>query len=153
MTTTIYRKVLSVLTLMCFTFFVQAQADFSGLWTGVITQDEGGYKSEYKFELYLYQEGTKVHGRSYVYDEGLHAVMELRGNIYNGNLLHFQEGKMVDFTVVEDMEWCIKRGDLMLKSGWRKEYITGVWKGISSVGDCIPGKIKLERETARASIH
>jgi hypothetical protein len=152
MTNIDYRKLLSTLTFVSFAFFLQAQADFSGHWTGVITQDEGGYKSEYRFELFLNQNGTRVYGRSYVFDEGLYAVMELRGTIYNNDYLRFQETKMVDFTVVENMEWCIKRGDIVLKSGFRKEYITGLWKGVSSMGDCVPGQIKLEREAAQAAI-
>lgn len=129
-----------------------SQADFSGLWTGTITQDEGGYRSEYKFEMYLHQSGTKIYGRSYVYDDDLYAVMDLTGSVYNDNYLRFQESKIVDFTTVEGMEWCIKRGHLILKRQFGNTKITGVWKGDTGFSACIPGKIFLERTTAQAAL-
>ncbi|MEM9889150.1 MAG: hypothetical protein AAF849_24980 [Bacteroidota bacterium] len=132
--------------------FLFAQVDFSGLWKGIITQDEGGYKTEYGFELYLQQEGSRVVGRSYVVDGTLYAEMDLKGNIYNKNYLRFQELKIVDFTIVENMEWCIKKGHLILQFKGDKAYLTGVWKGITSFGDCIPGRIELERKIIRAAV-
>ncbi|MEM0992424.1 MAG: hypothetical protein AAF847_03785 [Bacteroidota bacterium] len=131
---------------------LSAQADFSGFWKGIITQDEGGYKTEYGFELYLNQDGTRVTGRSYVIDGKLHAEMELKGSIYNTNYLRFQELKIVDFSVVENMEWCLKKGHLILQVKGDKAYLTGVWKGTTSFGNCIPGRIELEREVIRAAV-
>jgi len=131
----------------------QAQADFNGLWKGIITQNEGGHKSEYPFELYLHQTGNKVVGRSYVFDDGIYAEMNLKGMIYNGKYLRFQEIEIVDFTVSENMEWCIKSGNLVVQYKNKTAYLTGTWKGSTSFSECIPGRIELKKEIIRASIN
>ncbi|MEL6717547.1 MAG: hypothetical protein AAFP82_02440 [Bacteroidota bacterium] len=129
-----------------------AQGNFNGLWKGTITQNDGGYKSNYDFELYLHQDGKTVYGRSYVFDGELYAEMELKGEVYNDNYLRFQETKIVDHTIGENMEWCIKRGQLLLSYKKNDAYISGLWKGKTSFSDCIPGRIELKKEILRASI-
>ncbi|MEN0051244.1 MAG: hypothetical protein AAF806_29535, partial [Bacteroidota bacterium] len=135
-----------------FASFATAQGDFNGLWKGIITQNDGGYKSNYDFELYLHQDGNTVYGRSYVFDGDIYAEMELKGEIYNNNYLRFQEIKIVDHTIGKDMEWCIKRGQLLLSYKDNHAYISGLWKGKTSFSDCVPGRIELKKEIMRASI-
>ncbi len=120
---------------------MMAQADFSGLWQGEITQMEGGYKTSYDFELYLYQKGKNVWGRSYVKADSLYAEMEIEGSIYNGEYLKFEEQRIVSYTIIPELEWCIKKGHLILKG----KKISGIWEGNTSFSDCIPGRIELKR--------
>ncbi|MEM8526281.1 MAG: hypothetical protein AAGG68_16690 [Bacteroidota bacterium] len=129
-----------------------AQSNFSGLWKGSITQNEGGYKNSYDFEMYLYQDGEVIQGRSYVFDGEMYAEMELKGEVYNGKYLRFQEIKIVNHSIAENMEWCIKRGQLLLSYKRNDAYISGLWKGKTSFGDCVPGRIELKREVFRAAV-
>ena len=127
-----------------------AQSNISGQWFGTITQNEGGFRSKYDFELYLFQEGNKIKGRSYVYVDNIYAVMELIGELQGGQYLKFKEIKMVDFSEMEGMEWCIKQAQLFLKLEHKTMRLEGNWQGDTSFGTCIPGKIFLKKTIPRA---
>ena len=76
--------------------------------------------------------------------------MELKGEITNGKHVRFQEIRILDFKTAEGIEWCVKRGQLLLimdEDGWRLE---GFWQGTTSFSNCIPGKILLKKTKARA---
>jgi hypothetical protein len=140
-----------------FAFFINVTAqkkkeksNISGQWEGVVTQDEGGYKSEYTFELYLTQSGNKITGRSYVFIDEIFAVMELKGTIKSGKLLFLEETKVLDHRKYEDMEWCIKKMQLVFSYENDELKLDGYWQGKSPEGDCIPGKIYLKKEVPRA---
>lgn len=123
----------------------------SGEWRGKITQNEGGYRSEYIFELYLVQTGNKVRGRSYVYVDDLYAIMDLKGEIKGGSMLYIEETRIVDFLEIEDGEWCIKESQLLIKYKDGKLHLNGYWQGKSlKEGPCIPGKISLSKKKPRA---
>ena len=125
--------------------FCIAQPDISGEWRGVITQNEGGFRSEYKFEMYFVQKGKQLTGRSYVYFDKAYAQMELIGSFTGKNTISFQELKIVDFTVLSGLEWCIKRGNLQLKKYRGQWQLVGDWSGATSFGPCIPGKVRLKK--------
>lgn len=127
-----------------------AQADFSGNWIGTITQDKGGYRPEYQFEMYLQQDGNYVWGRSYVYIDKIYAMMELRGTIVNGNTLVFEESSIVNHKEIEGMEWCLKTGKLNLRKFWNTVRLEGDWQGNTSFSDCIPGNVYLKHQIPRA---
>ena len=127
-----------------------AQDKFDGLWTGTITQEEGGESIPFRFELYLKQDGDRVTGRSYVFADGIYAEMELEGDIHSDFYLHFQELKIVDSEVHEGMEWCIKSGHLVLKRKGKTLRLEGAWRGKTSFSSCTPGKVLLEKEEDRA---
>ena len=145
------RKQMKYLLFFFFLFppvFFFAQPDVSGNWVGIITQKEGGYRSKYKFELFLFQNGDEISGRSYVYVDDIYAEMILKGKIEE-DLLTFYETKIIEFKEFEGMEWCIKNGKLrLLKSGnnWKLE---GLWEGVTSFGACIPGKVFLQKIVPR----
>lgn len=126
------------------------KVNVSGEWKGKITQNEGGYRSEYHFEIYLIQTGNKVRGRSYVYVDDVFAIMDLKGEIKGGSMLHLEESKIVDFRKIEDGEWCLKRSQLLIKYKDGKLHLNGYWQGESILGSCIPGKITLTKEKPRA---
>jgi hypothetical protein len=137
-------KLLWTLLFALLTVPAPAQINFTGLWTGILTQDEGGYRSEYSFELYLIQEGDQLHGRSYVSVDDIQAVLDIKGTVIDEKIVRFEETRFVRFTELKDMEWCYKKGLLTLKrhkDGWRLE---GPWVGTTSFGPCIPGKIIIQ---------
>lgn len=145
-----YQKIFYTLLLCCVLSVSFSQQDFSGLWTGVITQEDSGQSTEFKFELYLKQTGDKVTGRSYVSADGIHAEMELSGTIYSGFYLHFQESKIVQSEVHEGMEWCIKNGHLVFKKEGAVYKLEGAWRGTTSFNACTPGKVRLKKKIPRA---
>ncbi len=130
--------------------FGQEIDNLNGSWVGTITQDEGGYRSDYEFEMYLKQEGDKITGRSYVYVDNIYAEMELVGELHSGFFFRFQEVKMLDFEKFEGMEWCIKKGQLLIKLDKDEWIMDGYWQGNTSFSDCIPGRVKLRRVKPRA---
>ena len=133
-----------ILPLLFFTFLGFAQTDISGNWIGTITQNEGGYRSKYKFELFLFQDGSEITGRSYVYVDDIYAEMILRGRII-GNTLSFQETEIIQFKELQGMEWCIKSCLLQLSRLGKKMKLEGKWEGTTSFGTCIPGNVFLQK--------
>ena len=129
---------------------LNAQPKLSGTWKGIITQNEGGWRSNYDFELVIDQDGKTFSGRSIVRIDDIYAVMEMQGEISNDAFVRFQESRIMESKSVEGIEWCIKRGQLLLKQeedGWKLE---GFWQGSTSFSTCIPGKIFLKKVKPRA---
>lgn len=127
-----------------------AQSNVTGLWKGVLTQNEGGYRAKYEFEVYLNQKGNQLTGRTYVSVDNIHATLDIVGDIIDGNTVRFRETHFVNFTELVNMEWCYKSAVLVLKrwgNTWRLE---GTWEGVTSFGKCIPGKIYLTRQKPQA---
>ncbi|MCI5082476.1 MAG: hypothetical protein MRY78_12325 [Saprospiraceae bacterium] len=125
--------------------------DVDGLWRGKITQNEGGFRSDYQFEIYLIQKGKKLTGRSYVYFEKAYAQMELVGRVVGKNDIVIQELKIVDFTELDGLEWCIKTFKLELIKTWSGYMqLEGDWAGATSFGPCIPGKVILKKVKPQA---
>lgn len=127
-----------------------AQETFLGNWKGVITQDEGGYRSEYDFELYLKKEDKLITGRSYVYVDDIYAEMALSGFTLSDKIFHFTESKVVRSRKLPQLEWCLKGAALKLYrtgDGWE---LRGRWQGTSAGGNCIPGEIILKKVVPRA---
>lgn len=123
-----------------------------GTWKGVITQDEGGYASEYKFELLLAREGDKnFSGRSYVSLEDIHATMEIKGELIGNQTFSFSEVKIIDEQSKEGMEWCYKSGFLILSQKDNILQLEGPWSGKTQDDSrCIAGEIQLKKVSPRA---
>jgi hypothetical protein len=137
-----------ICTFLCYPIF--AQSDISGKWLGTTTQNEGGYRTSYDFELYLHQDGSVITGRSYVYVEKIYAEMILKGKINKNGSVDIVETKLVDYKEFEGMEWCIKNMKLNLNSSTNTWTLEGNWEGNTSFGSCIPGKIYLKKIVPRA---
>lgn len=127
-----------------------SQTNLAGNWTGTITQNEGGYRSEYSIQLQLQQKGNQIIGRSFVKVDNIHAEMELEGTFTDEKIFSFQELKIVSSKNGEGMEWCLKKGDLKLKNEDGNIILEGVWQGDTSFSHCIPGKIVLKKMVVRA---
>lgn len=134
----------------CLPLLLGAQNNITGTWKGIITQDEGGYRTNYDMELVLKQEGDKITGRSTVRVDDIFAVMDLEGEMVSGGYFRFQEKAIVDFKKVEGLEWCIKRGQLLLKFEKDEVKLEGFWQGTTSFSTCIPGKIFVKKMSPRA---
>lgn len=130
--------------------FVTAQEVFTGQWLGSITQNDGGYRPTYSFELYLKQKGDQVTGRSYVYFDNYFAEMQLKGKVINKKELVFYETKIVHFEEPDGMVWCMKKGQLRLRAVKKGFRLEGPWQGETIFGPCVPGLILLTKVVPRA---
>ena len=125
------------------------QNEFTGRWTGYLTQEQGGFRPKYNFELRLEQKGNQVTGTSYASVDNIYAEFALEGTV-NGKVLTFKEVRMIKYTRLEEMSWCFKWGDLKLVKHGGVWHLEGNWEGKSPFGPCIPGKVYLGKAVPRA---
>lgn len=138
------------LLLLAFARPALSQVNFTGSWKGTLTQDAGGFRSNYRFELYLVQKGNQLTGRSYVSVENIHATLEITGEVIDGKQVRFKETRFVNASDLQNMEWCYKSGVLQLKKWGGSLKLEGTWAGVTSFGKCIPGKIYLTLQRPQA---
>jgi len=124
--------------------------DIGGLWKGTITQNKGGYRSEYTLELVLIQKGDSIQGRSYVFVDEIYAEMDIKGDFHSGVYLQIKDTEILNHEELEGMEWCIKSYQLLLKKNGGDWSLEGHWQGNTSFSSCIPGRILLKRAIPRA---
>lgn len=136
--------------LLCFLFLGLEAQDLNGYWKGTITQNEGGYRSEYVLELWIYQKEDSIIGKSYVFVDNIYAEMEISGSIHSDVYLQIKDDKIISHEELEGMEWCIKSYQLLLKQTGGVMRLEGHWQGITSFSSCIPGKIYLKKSIPRA---
>jgi len=145
------RLFFSLLCALALSFSLSAQTDLTGYWEGEITQFEGGYRSNYAFELLLTQKGDKIEGRSYVYVDNIFSVMKVEGKVLSdGLVLTLEDTEMVDSKVLNGMEWCIKSYYLVFKKDGETWRLDGSWMGKTSFTTCVPGKVFLKKIIPRA---
>jgi len=116
-----------------------------GTWTGVLTQDQGGFTPEYDFQMTLRLEKGHIRGTSHVSVRSIHANWTLEGSL-EGGVFHFQEQALGRHTDLDDLYWCLKEGSLQLKLIDYQWVLYGHWWGQSDLGDCVPGKIRLVKQ-------
>lgn len=143
-------KVFYLLLLLTLPILVNAQYDFTGTWEGTLTQNTGGFAPEYKFTLYLQQDGKKITGRSYVKYDNIFAEMKLKGQLVGDKAIHWEESEIIDHWKQENMEWCYKQATLFIVAQGKEEKLEGPWSGNTEHSECIPGKIMLKRTSPRA---
>ncbi len=131
------------------------KTDISGHWEGTITRDEGGGKrTVYKMEMDVTQNAKEINGISYVHfedanDVQYHAKIAFIGKL-NGSYFKYLETKIIAADVIPKTEWCIKRADLIFRIQDSKPTLEGLWEGITTQGECTPGRIFLEKKPPRA---
>ncbi|HOY16659.1 MAG TPA: hypothetical protein PLC89_05185 [Haliscomenobacter sp.] len=123
--------------------------ELSGKWVGVLTQQEGGFRQKYYCELVIQQKGNKITGTTYVSVEKVHAEMAFTGEV-NGSVITFKENRIIQYSKLDDMAWCLKWGNLSLRKKGTTWFLEGMWDGQSIYGPCIPGKVFLQKEVPRA---
>ncbi|MDZ7877572.1 MAG: hypothetical protein U5L45_07875 [Saprospiraceae bacterium] len=129
--------------------------DISGHWEGTITRDEGGGKrTVFKMELDLNQKGKAVTGTSYVHADGekrtYSANMALSGK-FSKYYFKYEETKILNYDPIPDAEWCVKKCELSYKlDKTSTPTLEGIWEGTAaSTGNCIPGRIFLQKKAPR----
>lgn len=142
------KPLITILCCLC-TLGLSAQEEITGSWKGILTQNEGGFRSKYQFELYLKLDGEKIIGRSYVYIDEIFAEMDLEGIFLDDHTIWFQETKLGYNKILPGMQWCIKNGKLALKKAGASWKLEGNWEGQTPLNNCIPGKIFLQRVVPR----
>ncbi len=132
----------------CFFVFASSlwgQGLLDGSWSGYLTQEEGGYRSRYFFQLTLKQDGVEVKGISFAGVEQIFAEVELEGT-FNGAVFRFKETNFIQASVVENLYWCTKEAQLVLSRDEEGAWIlSGRWWGDSKAGPCIPGEVYLKK--------
>jgi hypothetical protein len=138
-----------LLTTLPFLISAQKPEEFLGKWVGELTQKEGGFRQKYYCEMVIEKQGNQYVGTTYVSVEDLSAEMAFKGE-FKGNTLIFKEDRIIRYSQLKDMVWCLKWGDLQLRKKGTSWFLEGKWNGQSVYGPCIPGKVFLQREVPRA---
>ena len=126
-----------------------AQPVVSGYWIGEITQEEGGYRSNYDLEMHLTEVDGTVKGRSYVKVDDIYAEMQVAGNFANGVVLTIKDTEINENRIKPGMEWCLKSYILLLKKKDNEWILEGHWHGKTTFSTCTPGKVILKRGVYR----
>lgn len=131
---------------LCGTAQVNAQnMDFSGTWTGILTQAAGGLSDIYEFSLTIQQDKNgNLSGTSKIRisEAGDYGVLSLKGKAEALNVTIY-EIKVVEQNIRTEAYWCIKYYSLRYDA--INESLSGNW-GTTSVG-CPTGTIELVRAT------
>ncbi len=142
-------KICLIVLLSALSLCLPAQ-NLSGTWEGTITQDEGGYRTDYQIEVYLLQKNNKISGRSIVSVDDIFAEMKISGDVHSGIFLQMHDTEIVEFSKIAGMEWCLKQYQLIFKQSGEIQRLEGFWQGAVSFGSCVPGKVFLKRKVPRA---
>ena len=126
--------------------------ELAGTWVGTLSQNAGGYASNYYFEIEIIVKDKHVEGTSFVsLGDDIKGEFAFIGVWQRGNKLYLKENKVVKSQKPEELDWCYKTIELQLlqhRSGeWRLE---GAWRGESLSGICVPGFVRLQKSVPRA---
>eukprot|EP01031_Cornospumella_fuschlensis_P049302 gene49302-60349_t len=125
-----------------------AAPDYSGNWTGYITQKSVmALASNYHFTLRLQQTDDEITGHSEIRmwdEENVYGVMEVLGS-FNENELELKETEIVREQIYSYAYWCLKNMHMYYSIENGKEILRGNWNSEACTG---PGEIYLEREAA-----
>jgi hypothetical protein len=127
-----------------------SQTGIEGKWQGTITQEDGGFVPIYDIEMDLKRKGNKVSGVTKVKFQNHYAIMEFHGVYISKKFIRFTETKILECTRLQEYQWCLKNGELLLTADENGLILEGNWQGLVSDGPCIPGKIKLTKKKERA---
>ena len=128
-----------------------AMKGFEGSWEGILTQEEGGFRPEYKMRLVLKVKGDQVTGFAEVeHGVDVYIKTEVKGSIYSGFFLTLEDGLVINKKDLIEQEYCSKTYQLVFREEKGNIYLKGKWQGTASVNPCIPGKVLLKRKSSRA---
>lgn len=124
--------------------------DWQGDWTGVLTQDDGGYRSTYKVKLTLIQEKNEISGFFYVEEKGLKSKMQISGKWMSNTKIKLQDLRILEHEEPKNIDWCYKTYILEFKTAKGHSKLEGNWSGKTMTAPCVPGKVQLKRPPPRA---
>jgi len=141
---------MSGLLLIILLFFAPYQQSLEGTWEGTLTHDVG-YAASYRIMIHLVYEDGKYTGRSLVKVQDISAEMLIEGKLIGEDLLILQDTRITNQSILEGMEWCLKKYQLRLGRDTEDQLqLAGTWQGSTSFGLCIPGMLTLRRSKERA---
>lgn len=123
-------------------------ASIEGQWIGKLTQDQGGYRDEYEFELYIIDNTGNYSGRTYVHAPNVLGVLYFEGQ-KRGKVFYLTEKELIHSRKPNDLSWCFKTMQLRLVQREGEWFLEGPWRGISDYGTCIPGWLSLQQKPPR----
>ena len=123
--------------------YAQKPPSVQGQWIGTLTQDQGGYRSDYTFEIYFQTaEDGQLAGKTYVYAPNVVGVFSFNGT-KRGQVYYLIEQELRYSRKPEDLSWCFKAMQLRLVQKEKQWFLEGPWQGSSEYGVCIPGWISV----------
>lgn len=148
-TSYLMKKIILIAAALLLGFLISLAApDYSGNWTGYITQKSAmALSSNYHFSLRLQDTDGEITGHSEIrmWDEqNVFGVMELVGS-YNEDELDLKETEIVREQIFSYAYWCLKSMHMYYTVENGKEILRGHWNSDVCTG---PGEIYLEREAA-----
>lgn len=142
---------LSVIACLALPINAQINAQtINGHWEGTITQEQGPLGSTFDFEMNIIRKGDEIIGSSYEKAGDFFVKMDFKGKIKSNVLLLFEDIKITHHQTPKGINWCIKKGQLILKIEDGVLKLEGFWQGHTDFGVCSPGKIYLRKILPRA---
>lgn len=130
--------------------FMFSQDSIDGFWTGVLTQNSGGYAAEYEFSLQLSQYKDFVSGVARVSVNDIKSEINLTGTRLPNGSWRLEEDRINFSRQPEHLEWCLKTYEIRLSTSTSgKIMLIGPWWGFSKSASCIPGRIEVWRNGDR----
>jgi hypothetical protein len=121
-----------------------SDAPRSGKWLGKLTQEQGGYRQEYDFEIYLIEVNDNSYtGRTYVYAPNVLGILSFKAQ-EQGAVLYLKEEELLESRKPSDLSWCFKTMQLRKVKRGGDWFLEGPWQGVSDYGICIPGWLSLK---------
>lgn len=140
----VVRFILFITLLFPFQARSQTLPSVHGQWIGTLTQEQGGYRDQYTFEIYFQtDENTQLAGTTYVWAPGVLGVFSFNGS-KRGKVYYITENELRYSRKPEDLSWCFKTMQLRLIYRGTDWYLEGPWQGTSGYGTCIPGWLSLK---------
>ena len=136
------KKTFQILLFMFLALQISQGQDFSGNWTGELTQD--GKPDVFQYDIELTQTGNKMSGfatsRS---KDGTLAKFEI-GGLWDGSLLTIQEVQQLE---PPNTRWCLKHIRLQYHETPESANLEGSWEAQG----CTPGRLVLYRQRSAES--
>lgn len=126
------------------------EKDLGGSWTGVLYQEDGGFRSEYPMHLEVTQRGKNLDGYCFIgfYDrDDITGEMVFKSKIV-GDSLQFKEPSLLEENVEKGMVWCLKYGTISISETDDLYVMEGNWEGTPSNHPdraCHGGRIRFEK--------
>jgi hypothetical protein len=122
----------------------KVELDLSGLWEGVLLQNEGGIADRFEFSMQLRQNGMFINGTAFVSFGDIWAEMKLSGYQLTNGSWRLTETEILRFKKPEELSWCMKLYELRVGYTEKGMTLHGPWWGSSEFGPCIPGSVRLK---------
>ncbi|MDB5120227.1 MAG: hypothetical protein JWN56_1445 [Sphingobacteriales bacterium] len=133
---------------LLFLFKSSYTQNLSGRWYGKLTQEAGGFKDSYDFELDIAHR-KNIWGESFVFYKDSIAIKIGFSGYIKGDSLYISERENLIFQEKVPNNWiaCVKNITLGYHRYFENEFLLGRWTGASVLDGttCIPGMVILAR--------